>query len=351
MVRRILSLVVFTLVLSVLVSLVSSEISFAERMDSPRKQLQMGVNIEDVLCKSGYTLTLLQSDKIACLSSSTLTKLDERGYVKSILHEFQSVPLVVKPKTTDIGIRNDPSVQGNPGTSVAPEITNIPASSGSVVNFYISDDDLNTNRNGVDIIETDGLVEFFINDIMIDGPKTMIETGNNTGKFFLKLQLPNSVNGVPVTQDDVVEIRYLDQSDASGNTNTSAKSLPLSQTYAQLQKSGNDRVRIGHDFVVRIYEPDANLDSRDVDRIPLSRLEYRGEGGIRTTLNNSIFDANASSLKETGENTGLFEVIIEIPRTIDGKTVHIGDWFEIRYVDTSTPSGTSEDIKLRGKIG
>ena len=236
-------------------------------------------------------------------------------------------------------------------THVAPKITNIPASSGSVVNFYISDDDLNTSRNGVDIIETDGLVEFFINGVMIDGPKTMIETGNNTGKFFLKLQLPTSVNGIPVTQDDVVEVRYLDQSDASGNINTSAKSIPLSQTYAQLQKSGNDRIRIGHDFVVRIYEPDANLDSKDVDRIPLNRLEYRGEGGIRTALSNSVFDANASSLRETGDNTGLFEVIIEIPRTIDGKTVHIGDWFEIRYVDISTPSGTSEDIKLRGKIG
>lgn len=351
MVRMILPLVVFTLMLSVVIILGSQELSFADRLDSPRKQLQMGVGIEDILCKSGYALTILQSDKIACISSSTLIKLDERGYVKSIIREFQSLPLEIKTETTDIGIRNDPNVQGNMGTSVAPKITNIPTSSGSIVNFYISDDDLNTSRNGVDIIETDGLVEFFINGVMIDGPKTMIETGNNTGKFFLKLILPNSVNGMPVTQDDVVEVRYLDQSDASGNTNTSTKSLPLSQTYAQLQKSGNDRVRIGHDFVVRIYEPDANLDSKDVDRIPLNRLEYRGEGGIRTTLSNSVFDANASSLRETGENTGLFEVTIEIPRTIDGKTVHIGDWFEIRYVDTSTPSGTSEDIKLRSKIG
>ena len=351
MIHRILSPLVFTLILSVVISLGSYEISFADRMDSPRKQLQMGAGIEDVICKSGHTLAVLQSDKIACLSSSTLIKLDERGYVKSIIREFQSVPLDFKTESTNIGIRNDPSVQGISETPVAPKITNIPASSGSIVNFYISDDDLNTSRNGVDIIETEGLVEFFINGIVIDGPKTMIETGNNTGEFFLKLQLPNSVNGIPVTQDDIVEVRYLDQSDASGNINTSSKSIPLSQTYAQLQKSGNDRVRIGHDFVVRIYEPDANLDSKDVDRIPLNRLEYRGEGGIRTTLSNPVFDANASSLRETGENTGLFEVIIEIPRTIDGKTVHIGDWFEIRYVDSSTPSGTSEDIKLRSKIG
>ena len=58
-----------------------------------------------------------------------------------------------------------------------------------------------------------------------------------------------------------------------------------------------------------------------------------------------------SVLRETGENTVIFEVIIKIPRTIDGDPVHIGDWFELRYVDVSTPSSSSEEIKLRGKIG
>jgi len=125
----------------------------------------------------------------------------------------------------------------------------------------------------------------------------------------------------------------------------------LGKTYAQLQISGGGKTRIGHEFVVRIYEPDANLDSRDVNRISLSKFEYRGEGGIRTILSNPVFDANASYMLETGENTGVFEVIIKIPRTIDGKTVHIGDWYEIRYVDQTTPSNTSEEIKIKGKIG
>ncbi|MDH5555277.1 MAG: hypothetical protein OEX79_08800, partial [Nitrosopumilus sp.] len=68
-------------------------------------------------------------------------------------------------------------------------------------------------------------------------------------------------------------------------------------------------------------------------------------------LNNSAFDANSSFLRETGDNTGIFEVIIKIPRTIDGDIVDIGDWYELRYIDTSTPSNSSEEIKLRGKIG
>jgi len=54
---------------------------------------------------------------------------------------------------------------------------------------------------------------------------------------------------------------------------------------------------------------------------------------------------------ETGPNTSTFEVKIEIPRRLDGKVVDIGDWYEIRYIDSSTPSGTDEKIVLKGRIG
>ena len=117
-----------------------------------------------------------------------------------------------------------------------------------------------------------------------------------------------------------------------------------------MQTSGGGS-RIGHEFIVRIYEPDANRDSKNEDKISLSQLEFRGEGGIRTKLTNPGFDANSNYLIETGKNTGVFEVIIKIPRTLDGKTIHIGDEYEIRYIDSSTPSGSSEKIVLKGRIG
>ncbi|MBA4455001.1 MAG: hypothetical protein H2B05_08735, partial [Nitrosopumilaceae archaeon] len=63
------------------------------------------------------------------------------------------------------------------------------------------------------------------------------------------------------------------------------------------------------------------------------------------------FDANSSYLLETGENTDIFEVKIKIPRQLDGKVVHIGDWYEIRYIDTTTPSGTEEKVILKSRIG
>jgi hypothetical protein len=199
-------------------------------------------------------------------------------------------------------------------------------------------------------VSTIGLFEFSINGVSIDGPSSMIETGPDTGRFYVQLELPDTVNGKPLDQNDIVLIRYLDASDYSGEQRVLAKSVPLTKSFANVQTVGGGS-RIGHEFVVRIYEPDANRDSKNEDKISLSQLEYRGEGGIRTTLANPVFDANSGYLLETGPNTSTFEVEIEIPRKIDGKIVDIGDWYEIRYIDRSTPSGTDEKIILKGKIG
>ena len=100
-----------------------------------------------------------------------------------------------------------------------------------------------------------------------------------------------------------------------------------------------------------MYEPDANRDSRDEDKISINKLEFRSEGGIKTTLANPKFDANSNYLIETGPNTNIFEVQIKIPRQIDGKTIHIGDWYEIKYIDRTTPSNSDEKVIFKGMIG
>ena len=311
-------------------------------VEAPKKQLKKGIPIEDITCKTGLNLIIRNNGAPACVKPTTAER-------------FQSLGLAVIPvKFTDLQkeIEQPPtskesSVQFRDAQN---QIKTIPASGGTFVNFYITDDDLNIAHSGVEKISTEGLLEFTINGIPIEGPETMIETGPDTGIFYVKLQLPETINGRPINQDDIVEIRYFDESDVSGEQQILVKSTPLKKTFAQIQTSGGG-TRIGHEFTVRLYEPDANRDSKDVDRIPLSRLEYRGEGGIRITLASPSFDANSSNLIETGENTDIFEVKIKIPRQLDGKVVHIGDWYEIRYIDTTTPSGTSEKIILKGKIG
>jgi len=311
-------------------------------VEAPKKQLKKGIPPEDITCKEGLNLIIRNNGAPACVKPTTAERFQSLGLA------FIPIKITNLEKETEhVPVSKDTSVQFRDAQN---QIETIPASGGTFVNFYITDDDLNIAHTGIEIIPTKGLLEFTINGIPIEGPERMIETGPDTGKFFVKLQLPSSIDGKPISQDDIVEVRYFDESDASGEPQVLVKSTPLKNTFAQIQTSG-DGTRIGHEFTVRLYEPDANRDSKDVDRIPVSRLEYRGEGGIRTTLASPVFDANSSFLIETGENTDVFEVKIKIPRQLDGKVVHIGDWYEIRYIDTSTPSETSEKIILKGKIG
>ena len=301
-------------------------------VDSPRKQMERGILVENVQCKSGLDLVIRTNGNPACVTLQTAEKMKEMG--------IATVPI----KFTDLN-QVKKIIQ-----ATDKEIETIPASSMSIVNFYITDHDLNIAHNGVEVVSTEGLFEFTINGVSIKGPENMIETGPNTGQFYIKLELPETVNGKPLDQDDIVLIKYLDESDYSGEKRVLQKSVTLTKTFAKVETLGGGS-RIGHEFTVRIYEPDANRDSKNEDKIPLSKLEFRGEGGIRTTLANPKFDANRSYLVETGPNTNTFEVVIKIPREIDGKTIHIGDEYEIRYIDTSTPSNSNEKIILKGKIG
>ena len=301
-------------------------------IDTPRQQMKQGVSAENVICREGLELVIRTNGFPACVKPDTAKRMEKVGLL--------TVPI----KFTDLNTV-EKTIQ-----ATKKQIETIPASSMSIVNFYITDDDLNISENGVEVIPTEGLFEFTINGIVIDGPTNMIETGPNTGQFYIKLELPETIEGRALNQEDIVLIKYLDESDYSGEQRVITKSVPLTSTFAKVQSIGGGS-RIGHEFTIRVYEPDANKDSKNEDKISLSMLEYRGDGGIRTTLANPKFDANSSYLIETGPNSNVFEVKIKIPRQLDGKTIHIGDEYEIRYIDKSTPSNTDEKIILKGRIG
>ena len=290
-------------------------------IESPRKQMKMGISAEDILCRNGLELVIRTNGIPACVKPETVDIMQERGML--INTEFS---------TSDA------------------EIVTVPASSMSIVNFYVTDHDLNVSHRGIEVISTKGLFEFTVNGIPIEGPEKMIETGYDTGQFYLKLELPETINGKQLSQDDIVLIKYLDKSNLSGEQRVQVKSIPLTKTFAEIETSGGGS-RIGHEFILRLYEPDANRDSRDEDKISINKLEFRSEGGIKTTLANPKFDANSNYLIETGPNTNIFEVQIKIPRQIDNKIIHIGDWYEIKYIDKTTTSNSDEKVIFKGKIG
>ena len=221
---------------------------------------------------------------------------------------------------------------------------------GSTVTFYVHDDDLNTNHRGIDEVSTAGLLEFTIAGVSISGPSKIVETANNSGVFVGKVAIPETINGRQVQQGDVLIIKYHDQSDSSGNQKTVSKSASVKKTDTSFTTSSKN-VRIGQKFQVRIYDPDFNLDSREVDNISLDLIEFRGTNGIRTTLSNRAFDAQTASLRETGDNTNYFVVTVKMPKEIDGKRLKIGSTSELRFTDTTSPSGTTEILKTRIIVG
>ena len=318
-------------------------------IESPKKQLKKGIAIEEIQCNVELELIIRNNGMPACVKSETAEKMKIKGIASGPI-KFTDLNKEVKEIASGPIKFTDLNKEVKAVTASKKEIESIPASSMSIVNFYITDHDLNLAHSGIEKISTKGLFEFTINGITIEGPENMIETGPNTGQFYIKLELPETIDGRPLNQEDVVLIKYLDASDQSGEQRVLVKSVPLTKTFANIGSSGGGS-RIGHEFTLRIYEPDANRDSKNEDKISLNKLEFRGENGIRTTLSNPKFDANSNHLIETGPNTNTFEVIIKIPRELDGETIHIGDKYEIRYIDTSTPSNTNEKIILKGKIG
>ncbi|MDH3696969.1 MAG: hypothetical protein OES15_00535 [Nitrosopumilus sp.] len=319
-------------------------------IESPKKQLKKGIPIEEIQCNVERELVIRNNGMPACVKSETAEKMKEIGIASDPI-KFTDLNNEIKEMASDPIKFTDLNNEIKTVTASKNEIESIPASSMSIVNFYITDHDLNLAHSGIEVVSTRGLFEFTINGLAIEGPENMIETGPNTGQFYIKLELPETIDGRALSQEDIVLIRYLDDSDYSGEKRVLEKSIPLTKTFANIRSSDSGGSRIGHEFTVRIYEPDANRDSKNEDKIPLSKLEFRGEGGIRTTLANPKFDANSGYLIESGPNTSTFEVVIKIPRELDGKTIHIGDKYEIRYIDKSTPSNTNEKIILKGRIG
>lgn len=350
-------------------------------IQSPKTQMELGVRPVDVVCMAGLDLVIRTNGLAACITPETRQKMLDRGMLSWVVASDQAGQ--DSGDASDHGAGEPDGSGSNSGISsdgggsmgygqgadsqVRPDgrddqrIAGVPASGMSVINVYITDPDLNRGPGSSDTVQTAGLLEFVIGGVPIQGPRTMTETGVGTGVFLLRLQLPESVNGRALNQDDIVTIRYTDRSDASGERRVHVKSVPLTNTYAQIQVSaaedndgdgvGGGATLVGRELVVRLYEPDANHDSRDEDKIPLGSLKFKADGGIRTTLADPVFDANRPYLVETGPNTGVFEVIIEIPQKIGGRHIYSGDRYEITYTDTTTPSDTDEEVVIKGRIG
>jgi hypothetical protein len=159
-----------------------------------------------------------------------------------------------------------------------------------------------------------------------------------------------------VLQGDIITVTYSDINDASGQAQTVTDSATFDLRNGVLQ-SDKSVYLIGSDMILTLIEPDLDLDNDSAESYSLNLIEWDsdaattvlGDGG--STANAAAFDPEPSAFRETGDSTGIFQVVIEIPDTLDSELLDRGEMVELEYTDWG-PAGADyvgqedEDIGL-----
>ena len=146
-------------------------------------------------------------------------------------------------------------------------------------------------------------------------------------------------------QGDVITVEYTDQNDASGNTGVAFDSATFDMRNGVLQTDKSVYI-IGSDIIMTLIEPDLNLESDESETWDLDLIEWdsdakttaMGNSGDAGTSYASTFDPEPSDFRETGDSTGIFQIVIEVPSTLAGTALDRGEQIDLEYVDYS-PSG------------
>ena len=213
------------------------------------------------------------------------------------------------------------------------------------VTITISVDDSDENTSSSSREKITGVTVKLEGDDILTGIEELEETDSDSGIFETTVELDSTANGYDdIEQGDIITATYTDKSDASGNENTVSDSATFDLRNAVLQSDKSVYV-IGQDALITLIEPDLNLDSSTVDSVDLARITWDSDAAD-TDLKNGDFGAVPQSLRETGDNTGIFQVVITIPSELsdddvsDDETLERGESITLTYNDRS-PSGAN----------
>ncbi len=141
-----------------------------------------------------------------------------------------------------------------------------------------------------------------------------------------------------VLQGDILTVTYNDIKDASGQAQavTDSATFDLRNGVLQADKSV---YLIGSDMILTLIEPDFDRDNDGAESYTLDLIEWDSDAAETTmgtyglTGANAAFDPEPSMLRETGDSTGIFQVVIEIPDTLNSALLDRGEKIDLEYVD------------------
>lgn len=194
------------------------------------------------------------------------------------------------------------------------------------------------------------------------------EVSPNSGVFEYDLDIsfdngpangcPSTFNAGCVLQGDIITVEYTDNYDASGKSQTVTDSATFDLRNGVLQ-SDKSVYLIGSDMILTLIEPDFDRDNDAAESYTLDLVEWDSDAAT-TTLGGKgnaasddalAFDPEPSKFRETGDSTGIFQVVIEIPETLSSDKLDRGEKIDLEYTDWG-PAGADyvgqedEDIGL-----
>jgi hypothetical protein len=113
-------------------------------------------------------------------------------------------------------------------------------------------------------------------------------------------------------------------------------------------------------MILTVIDPDFDRDNDTAETYDLDLLEWDSDaatitmgnlGNTATVTNSAAFDPEPSDLRETGDSTGIFQVVIEIPSSLSANKLERGEEIVLEYTDWG-PSGAdfvgqeNEDVNL-----
>jgi hypothetical protein len=210
-----------------------------------------------------------------------------------------------------------------------------------------------------------GIFEFDLVVRYTDGPSSStcpttnnFVSANNSTRFANELARFDTSSGTSaeycLLQGDIVTVTYRDPADSSGQPNTITDSATFDLRNGAIQSDKSVYI-IGGDMILTVIEPDFDRDNDSAETYDLDLLEWDSDAATVTMGDlggeAAAFDPEPSALRETGDSTGIFQTVVEIPSTLDGDKLERGEAIDLEYTDWG-PSGAdyvgqeSEDVNL-----
>ncbi len=144
-----------------------------------------------------------------------------------------------------------------------------------------------------------------------------------------------------VENNNGIKVQYTDPQDATGGQTTKQDSASFVLHDAALQIDKTVVVG-GIDIIMTLIAPDLDLDGNEVNTISLDVIGWTSPSAILSIGplggQASAFDPEPSTFTETGDKTGIYQVVLEVPSILSSNTLQEGEVITLSFQDWSLPT-------------